>query len=302
MKLVACPDCHAQYDVSEMVPDSAFDCRCGTSLVATPPVGVDAPVQRCTACGAVAIAGADFCAYCGSGIVPVDHVGSLICPECMARNVDHARFCLACGVAFAPSARESQISELRCPCCETWMAVRDVAGLLVQECSKCRGLWAPENVFDSLVQRATTAALERNAAGEGGAPRLDGGNPFEGLDPLRAQIEYRRCPECDSQMARRNFQRRSGVIIDQCRHHGTWLDADELERIAGFILSGRAADAAKIEVRLKEEERRRAARNAMHDASRARVAEPGATSIFGSRDRGSIAGESIVDFLFSLLD
>ena len=36
----------------------------------------------------------------------------------------------------------------------------------------------------------------------------------------------------------RNYRRTSGVIIDRCHDHGTWLDADELERIAGFIKSG----------------------------------------------------------------
>ena len=48
----------------------------------------------------------------------------------------------------------------------------------------------------------------------------------------------RKCPVCDGFMQRRNFRRSSGVIIDCCSRHGTWLDADELEQIAGFILSG----------------------------------------------------------------
>ena len=39
-------------------------------------------------------------------------------------------------------------------------------------------------------------------------------------------------------MARRNFCRTSGIILDRCHEHGTWLDADELEALAGFILSG----------------------------------------------------------------
>ena len=39
-------------------------------------------------------------------------------------------------------------------------------------------------------------------------------------------------------MQRRNFRKSSGVIVDRCREHGTWLDADELEQITGFILSG----------------------------------------------------------------
>ncbi len=39
-------------------------------------------------------------------------------------------------------------------------------------------------------------------------------------------------------MQRRNFRRSSGVIIDRCNKHGTWLDADELEQITGFVMSG----------------------------------------------------------------
>ena len=39
-------------------------------------------------------------------------------------------------------------------------------------------------------------------------------------------------------MLRRNFRKSSGVILDVCGEHGTWLDADELEQITGFILSG----------------------------------------------------------------
>jgi Zn-finger nucleic acid-binding protein len=46
-------------------------------------------------------------------------------------------------------------------------------------------------------------------------------------------------------MQRRNFQRSSGIIVDVCRRHGTWLDADELERIAGFLL-GRPPEAAFV--------------------------------------------------------
>jgi hypothetical protein len=44
-------------------------------------------------------------------------------------------------------------------------------------------------------------------------------------------------------MQRCNFRRKSGVIIDRCHDHGTWLDSDELEQIAGFILSGGLAQA-----------------------------------------------------------
>ena len=39
-------------------------------------------------------------------------------------------------------------------------------------------------------------------------------------------------------MQRKNFAKRSGVIVDVCGKHGVWLDADELEAVAGFIVQG----------------------------------------------------------------
>jgi Zn-finger nucleic acid-binding protein len=35
-----------------------------------------------------------------------------------------------------------------------------------------------------------------------------------------------------------NFGRRSGILVDQCRDHGVWLDGDELARILRWIRSG----------------------------------------------------------------
>ena len=42
-------------------------------------------------------------------------------------------------------------------------------------------------------------------------------------------------------MNRVNFARMSGVIVDACRGHGTYLDAGELHRIVKFIQSGGVA-------------------------------------------------------------
>jgi Zn-finger nucleic acid-binding protein len=39
-------------------------------------------------------------------------------------------------------------------------------------------------------------------------------------------------------MHRMNFAHCSGVIVDVCRAHGTWFDANELHRIAQFIRGG----------------------------------------------------------------
>ncbi len=58
-------------------------------------------------------------------------------------------------------------------------------------------------------------------------------------------------------MNRVNFGRLSGVIVDACRGHGTYLDAGELHRIVAFIQSGGLDRARAVQIEeLKERERR----------------------------------------------
>lgn len=299
MKLVACPQCHAQYDLTARPEGGTFPCRCGQMLEAKAPgPAVDAKVERCSGCGAIARQGEESCPFCGSGIVPSVDPGALICPECFARNLDDARFCAACGVAFAPlPIPEDGEGGVRCPCCDRVLKAREAGGVVVHECGKCHGLWAPQDRFRSLVERAAETARIRFASGGAPAPpRVDGANPS------KSEVAYRRCPVCREHMARRNYQRRSGVIIDQCHRHGTWLDAHELEQIAGYVLSGRAqrvADAEAERARRREQDEADAAvRRITIEASvrrtqRAVLREPG---------QPSVSVGSIVDFLTNLLD
>ncbi|HVN38572.1 MAG TPA: zf-TFIIB domain-containing protein [Myxococcota bacterium] len=234
MKLVACPDCHAQYDVTTVAAER-FTCRCGTTLENRALTAVDARIQRCASCGANVLESAASCDYCGAAVVREPGHLSLICPECFARNADAARFCTACGVAFRPEPVPAEGPALACPACESPMKSSHVADVALCECPQCHGLWVPGARLDELVRRATEA---RRAAAVPPAPRVHGGNPNS--RPLR----YRKCPECAAFMLRQNFRRSSGVVIDVCHQHGTWLDADEIEEIAGFILSGGQTSAA----------------------------------------------------------
>ncbi len=232
MRLVACSNCHTQYDVTDVVAES-FPCRCGETVENRDLKAVDATIHRCGSCGAVVKADAESCEYCGSAIVRDPGRLSLICPECFARSQEESRFCTACGVAFRPEAVRVDGHELPCPVCQVLMPPHQVGGVGVNECRQCNGLWVPSDGFDLLLARAVEA--RRNATPEellSLKPRVTGANP------MRQSVQYRQCPECQGYMQRRNFQKSSGVIIDCCKQHGTWLDADELEQIAGFILSG----------------------------------------------------------------
>jgi Zn-finger nucleic acid-binding protein len=56
--------------------------------------------------------------------------------------------------------------------------------------------------------------------------------------PAKDPLEYIVCVRCGKLMNRKNFKRISGVIIDECKRHGVWLDAGELEKIRHFIADG----------------------------------------------------------------
>ncbi|MCZ6465614.1 MAG: zf-TFIIB domain-containing protein [Proteobacteria bacterium] len=287
VRLIACPTCHAQYDVGD-VAQGTIPCRCGEELENRPPQAVDAVVHRCGSCGAQVGAAAESCDFCGSAIVRDRRKLSLICPECFARNAEDSRFCTACGVAFRPEAVPQNGRELPCPCCGCLMPPRQIAGVGTNECPQCNGLWVPEDRFDGLVQRAIEARQSADPARlRGLAPRVKGSNP------AGQAVEYRKCPVCEAFMPRRNFRKTSGVIVDRCREHGTWLDADELEQIAGFILSG-----GRPRARTVMDEADRSAERAYRQARAGAIAAGcrGSSSAFGRRHASG--GES---FLVGLL-
>jgi Zn-finger nucleic acid-binding protein len=231
MRLIACQNCHAQYDTTTLKTDT-FDCRCGATVSNVNVKGIDARILRCGACGAGVEESAERCAYCAVPIVRDKRKLSLICPECYGRNTKDTRFCTSCGVAIRPQSVASEGRELPCPACQATMPPHNIGNIPVNECHECHGLWLGREYVDILVNRTIKSRRAREAAGEMLIEaRRVGGNP------MQQKVVYRQCPECEKQMARRNFRRGSGVIIDRCPGHGTWLDADELEQIAGYLTS-----------------------------------------------------------------
>jgi Zn-finger nucleic acid-binding protein len=254
-----------------------FPCRCGATVENRALEPVDAKIHRCASCGAIVDAVVERCDYCGSTIERDPGKLSLICPECYARCSEDACFCTACGVPFRPEEVRIEGHELPCPVCDALMPGHQIAGIVVNECRKCNGLWVPGESFDLLVSRAIEA--RRMASPEALLtlkPRVTGANP------LTQKVQYRKCPECQGYMQRRNFRRSSGVIIDICHEHGPWLDADELEQIAGFILSGGGAAPASAEKPSTHQERRANAAFARILCTTGSKREPAASSPVGS--------------------
>lgn len=239
MRLVQCPNCRAQYDVTGLGSET-LTCRCGTAVSAVPPPARDAAVGRCAACGALVGDADRVCAYCQAVIERTPAPAGPVCPDCYARNPVRARHCTSCGVAFAPQPVRAGTEALECPVCKgSRMSGRSLGGLWVDECPTCHGLWAPGDVLDRLIERLRERRRTAAAEGSGFSPTpASAGHRSDRHAAWQESISYRRCPECGSLMARKNVARRSGVIVDRCADHGTWLDALEMEDIAAFALEG----------------------------------------------------------------
>jgi Zn-finger nucleic acid-binding protein len=109
-----------------------------------------------------------------------------------------------------------------CPRCAVPLVDAATLGDLgAHACPECGGVFADRAVVAALA----SGTLTPTAAPDIHARKVDTSG-------------YIKCPVCDEVMNRVNFGRRSGVIVDVCADHGTWFDADEIDRAAAFLVAG----------------------------------------------------------------
>ncbi|MBI4710275.1 MAG: zf-TFIIB domain-containing protein [Nitrospirae bacterium] len=131
-----------------------------------------------------------------------------------------------------------------CPRCKAPLKTSVINDEEYNVCPSCSGMWLDRVKF----HRATT---------EYDVFKKTNFKDEYKKQPLRESIEYIPCVRCGKLMNRKNFNRISGVMIDECGSHGVWLDSGEFERIRHFIADGgleRSQDKEIETNRLKIEE------------------------------------------------
>jgi Zn-finger nucleic acid-binding protein len=188
--------------------------------------------HNCPACGAAVAQRSTHCRYCGALLKTV------ACPSCFAMMFAGAKFCPHCGATAAPIQQQGTVAHL-CPHCSgAPLKAIEAGGVAMGQCASCGGLWLGSEAF----QQICTDREKQSAAMGVDSPASTA---------ARQDVRYRKCPLCGRLMNRKHYAHRSGVIVDVCRPHGVWLDADELRRIIEFIRSGgldRAREAQKEEI------------------------------------------------------
>ena len=106
---------------------------------------------------------------------------------------------------------------MNCPKCETeTLSSHVVAGIEVDRCSVCKGIWFDDNELEVLLElkRSDLRSLRR------GTENLD-------LDAKRGK-----CPRDSSELLRVCSALDASLILDTCVNcHGVWLDGGELGRL-----------------------------------------------------------------------
>ncbi len=291
-QLVACPACCRQFDASDRAPGERLVCSCGATVAVSAPRPQDAAVVRCSACGAPRAAQAESCAFCGSDFTLRDRDLDTLCAGCGARVAGKGRFCHHCGTPVLIEQAETGEADVACPACGSGRRLREPSEtartdarlrsrrlgrlpLAVFECGRCAGLWLDRDVFRAVAERARSEELPELPGRLAARPaprgtesaashRSDTARKLSRLGPPAATPPqpavgaplYRPCVRCGTLMHRRNYGRRSGVILDVCDRHGIWFDHEELDALLRWVRSGGEREAAA----LREEEERQARR------------------------------------------
>jgi len=199
-----------------------------------------------------------------------------------------AQFCHHCGVTLSAESAAGEVSSIQCPHCtdDHAMINRSVgkSGVPIVECDCCAGLWLSNEVFQGLVAKAQDAA-----------PLPD---PKKTVPRTQIVTEpgwkYREWPVCNEMMARRNYGRRSGVIVDSCVQHGMWFDADELTQILAWVKKGGLKESERVKI---EEETREAERAERRERDKGRSHD-----LYDDHYDGGVGDVMLGVALFSLFD
>ena len=162
------------------------------------------------------------CNYC-SAPLPAN---TNVCSYCNARNDVDLKGKLDYAVIRGQSERQ-------CPHCQKPLQTVDInlnGSFLIDRCVDCFGLFFDPGQVEALLDSVVANVFEVNLQ------HLDTINKdrFQGSNA----VKYIKCPVCQQFMSRHVFGYRSGVIIDQCKGHGIWLDSGEVTHLLEWKKAG----------------------------------------------------------------
>lgn len=164
-------------------------------------------MARCNSCSAPLPANTNRCRYCG-----------------IRNDVDlHGKHSYSL---------HAQQSDRLCPSCGDPLQTIDLklnGTFLIERCEQCFGLFFDPGEIEILLESSVSNVFAINT------------QLLRNINKERyqhKQIKYVKCPVCQVLMNRVNFGHRSGVIIDQCKKHGIWLESGEITHLMEWKKAG----------------------------------------------------------------
>lgn len=208
---------------------------------------------NCPNCGAGVLSDSVQCKFCRS------RLKTMACPECLGLMFQGSEHCPKCGAKAVAAQVVSEDKLGDCPRCKVKLSLLRIGDIVLRECQRCEGVWADSNTFEEVCSdRESHAAVMH--WWKGWKEKPPGGQE-------KNAIQYVPCPDCRQLMNRNNFARSSGVILDICKQHGAWFDAEELPKIIEFIHAG-GLDRARQKEKMQIDEDRRNLRDEQYRMSR----------------------------------
>lgn len=191
---------------------------------------------NCPNCGAGALSDSTRCDFCQSRLKTV------ACSSCLGLMFVGSQHCSHCGEKTVQVEAVDKKSG-DCPRCKIPLNPLQIQDISVLECQKCGGFWSDSETFENICaekeQQANVLFFVQNKQ----------------FPKCTIPVNYVPCPNCKHLMNRNNFARTSGVILDICKHHGVWFDAEELPKIIAFIRQG-GLDRARQKEKLQLQEQK----------------------------------------------
>jgi Zn-finger nucleic acid-binding protein len=205
----------------------------------------EARALRCPACGGWLEATTRRCTYCKAQLAAVR------CWRCFELGFAGSSNCAGCGARLGLEGDLGTTMD-SCPDCGAGEKLHlvDVGEHRIRECMRCGGV---------LLDHATLEHLTHAREVEAGLRAFETKSVSKSA-LTSTEVRYRPCASCGRLMTRRNFGGSSGVIVDVCKDHGIWFDAEELTAVLRFVATGglrRQREEASAEAR-RELSRRRA--------------------------------------------
>lgn len=175
---------------------------------------------NCPNCGAAVADESISCNHCRS------RLKTMSCSSCFGMIFEGSKFCPLCGAKAVSTNIFDEKKSGKCPRCKVNLQLIEVNEIKLAECERCEGVWSDVETFETIcANRENQAAILKK---------------FDEIlhHPKYGQVRYVPCPTCQQLMNRSNFAKISGIIIDSCKNHGVWFDANELPTIIEFIRKG----------------------------------------------------------------